>query len=140
MTDSSDPLNSTTLKAAFAETLKSATSSDNGLEFLLMATADGYCLCDTLSEFSDIKRDSLAAMAASFAGISDGLASQANKPAANGSIIETNAGLLVCKQLKTSRCEVVLLGAFSKSTNHGIALWSLNKVVTDLLAILENYN
>ncbi|WP_028292045.1 roadblock/LC7 domain-containing protein [Oceanobacter kriegii] len=140
MTDSSNPLNSNTLKAAFREALKSATKGSSGMEFLLMATSDGYALCDTISDGSNINRDSLAAMAASFAGISDGLASQSNKPAANGSIIETNAGLLVCKQLKSNRHEVVLLGAFEQSTNHGIALWSLNKVVSDVLAILENYN
>ena len=140
MTESANPLSSNTLKAAFKETLKSAISSNTGLEFLLMATADGYSLCDTLTPDSSLKRDSLAAMAASFAGISDGLASQANKPAANGSIIETSAGLLVCKQLNSSQHDVVLLGSFGKSTNHGIALWSLNKVVNDLQAILENYN
>jgi predicted regulator of Ras-like GTPase activity (Roadblock/LC7/MglB family) len=140
MNKSSLLLKSNTLKAAVGDVLHASLQTHTGVEFLLAATSDGYIFSDTLPEDTSINKEGLAAMAASFAGISESLAIQSSKPPASGSIIETNEGLLVCKQLKCNRNEIVLLGAFSISTNHGIALWALNNTVKDILSLLKQYN
>ncbi|WP_221799241.1 roadblock/LC7 domain-containing protein [Oceanobacter mangrovi] len=140
MNNVATPLISNTLRAACLERIKEAQSGSGGIEFLLLATSDGYSICHTIPASQDIQPSRLAAMAASFSGISDGLAANANKQSANGSIIETGHGLLVCRQIKSSRHELVLLAAYDKSTNHGLALWSLNNAAKQIANVLEHYN
>ena len=140
MTDVSNPLISNTLKAAFLEQLKTASARHSDIEYLSLSTSDGYVLCNTIPQDSNIDASRLAAMSASFCGISHGLTEQAEKQPFEGSLIETGNGLLVCRQILHGRHEVVLLGVFSPSTTHGVALWALNNVARETLAILTHYN
>ncbi|MBL34468.1 MAG: hypothetical protein CMI03_03415 [Oceanospirillaceae bacterium] len=140
MNEAVNPLVSNTLKAAFVEQLKSASARHSGIEYLSMSTSDGYVLCNTIAADSAISAERLAAMSASFCGISNGLTEQAEKQPFTGCLIETEKGLLVCRPIQHAALEVVLLGSFSPETNHGVAMWTLNNVARDILEILKHYN
>jgi predicted regulator of Ras-like GTPase activity (Roadblock/LC7/MglB family) len=131
---------SNTLRAACLEQLKGAVSETTGVEFMILATSDGYAICDTIPPHARVDAKRLGAMAASFAGISDGLAQQTGKNQSHGSIIETDTGVVVCRHIKSTRYELVLLGSYARSSNHGIALWSLNNVARDIQSVIETYS
>lgn len=140
MTDTVETVASPTLRAKVLECLRTFVGRTEGLNYMVLATSDGYVIAHSIPEESQIDPRRVAAMAASFSGISYGLASETGHSAVEGSLVESREGFLVCRLIRTDTLDTVLLGVFDKSSNHGLAFWTLNTASRDIADILKHYN
>lgn len=103
---------------------------------LVMATSDGHVVAaETASSSLDSHR--LAAMAASFTGLSYTMASETNMGNVKRASIEGANGLLLSQLIEMKNMDFVVTAIFDKDIKTGLAQYALKSLVADLLKCLN---
>lgn len=139
MNPTDNPVFSPTLKVKCDALLNGYTDDDHHLEFLSLSTSDGYILAHSRSESGLLNCRRISAMSSSLSGISIELAKETRNTNMEGSIIECETGFLICRLVRTDGIDAVLLGVFSKESNHGMALWTLKNIARSISEFLTVY-
>lgn len=128
---------SRTLEARCRQDIAAFTAKTDGLRYMTLSTSDGYVMAHSIPEGIAIDARRLAAMAASFTGISQSLVNETLQNGVEGSIVETGNGFVVCRMIQSDQLELVLLGVFDATCNHGLALWALNHAARDVSSLIH---
>jgi predicted regulator of Ras-like GTPase activity (Roadblock/LC7/MglB family) len=120
--------------------LASRVSDSDGLEFMLLATSDGFLIASAGVEKSGSDREAsrLATMAVSFSGLAHSLAAESDMGDVMGASVETEKGQMLAKMIFTKELDYVLLANFDKSVNGGIAHWTLQKAYDAILKAITD--
>ena len=115
-------------------------SDSDGLEFMLLATSDGFLIASAGVEKSGSDREAsrLATMAVSFSGLAHSLAAESDMGDVMGASVETEKGQMLAKMIFTKELDYVLLANFDKSVNGGIAHWTLQKAYDAILKAITD--
>lgn len=120
--------------------LDNHTTHTSGLLYMTLSTSDGYLIAHTIPSNTSADARKIAAMAATFSGIGESLALETTKVGMESTIIETAQGFIASRIIQSSDMELVLLGVFDQSSNHGIAMWSLNRATKEISNLLKSYD
>lgn len=116
----------------FHKSLKKACNNCEELITVVMATSDGHVVAsETASKELDTHR--LAAMAASFTGLSYTMASEVNMGSVKRASIEGTNGLLLSQLIEVKNMEFAVTAIFDKDIKTGLAQYALKSLVADLL-------
>lgn len=114
------------------KSLKKACNNCEELITAVMATSDGHVVAaETASESLDSHR--LAAMAASFTGLSYTMALETQMGAVKRASIEGTNGLLLSQLIEMKNMEFAVTVIFDKDIKTGLAQYALKSLVADLL-------
>lgn len=126
---------SQTLESRAYQSIQAFTDKTDGLRYMTLSSSDGYVLAHSIPPGVQVDAKRLAAMASSFTGISQSLVNETLQNGVEGSIVETGNGFVVCRLIQSDQQELVLLGVFDASSNHGLALWALNHAARDIASL-----
>jgi predicted regulator of Ras-like GTPase activity (Roadblock/LC7/MglB family) len=127
-------------QAEAIETILAGRVSDSeGLEFMLLATSDGFLIASSGVERSGSDREAsrLATMAVSYSGLAHSLAAESDMGEVLGASIETEQGKMLAKMIFSKEQDYVLLACFDKTVNGGIAHWTVQKAYDAILKALN---
>jgi predicted regulator of Ras-like GTPase activity (Roadblock/LC7/MglB family) len=112
----------------------------DGLQFILLATSDGFLISEAGVELpgSDREASRLATMAVSYSGLAHSLAAESVMGDVVGASIETEKGQMLAKMIFAQELDYVLLACFDKTVNGGIAHWTLQKAYDAILKALSS--
>ncbi|MGB1092252.1 MAG: roadblock/LC7 domain-containing protein [Oceanobacter sp.] len=119
---------SQTLESRAYQSIQAFTDKTDGLRYMTLSSSDGYVLAHSIPPGVQVDAKRLAAMASSFTGISQSLVNETLQNGVEGSIV-------VCRLIQSDQQELVLLGVFDASSNHGLALWALNHAARDIASL-----
>jgi predicted regulator of Ras-like GTPase activity (Roadblock/LC7/MglB family) len=121
------------------EVLTRELQSNEGLDFILLATSDGFLIASAGVEKPGTEREAsrLATMAVSYSGLAHSLAAESDMGDVSGASIITGNGQMLARMIFTQNLDYVLLTCFDKTVNSGIAHWTLQKSYDAILKALN---
>ena len=111
------------------DVLQSELQERQGIEFIVVATSDGFLTAEAGVAQQGSNRDAnrIATMAVSFSGLSHSLAGECEFNDVQGASIVGKNGMMLTRLIYTASVDYVLLICFNESVNSGIASWTLDK-------------
>ena len=116
-------------QALFERHVQALKKNLSDIEFIVVASDDGFPITHTLADDKDAARK--AAMTASLGGLSTSVSEESGLKSAVATTIECEDGLVFNEK------SVELLVACSRNANYAAALWTIKKTIND---IIEDFN
>lgn len=116
-------------KELLTEILRKEKKERQGIEFIVVATADGFLTAEAGVEEIGSEREAnrIATMAVSFSGLSHSLANECDLKDVQGATIVGRKGMMLTRLIFTESTDYMLLICFDETVNSGIASWTLDK-------------
>ncbi|UOO92982.1 roadblock/LC7 domain-containing protein [Vitreoscilla stercoraria] len=120
----------------FARHVRALKKNFSDIEFIVIASDDGFPITHTLADDRDAARK--AAMCASLGGLSDSVSAESGFNHTMATTIECENGLIFSRRvaLDTDK-SIEILVACSRTANYATALWTIKKTIND---IVEEFN
>lgn len=120
----------------FARHVQALKKNLGDIEFVVIASDDGFPITHTLADDRDAARK--AAMTASLGGLSNSVSAESGFNRTVATTIESENGLIFSRRVALDHEKSVeLLVACSRTTNYATALWTIRKTIND---IIEEFN
>ncbi len=118
------------LKAACQQQLAALAESMEGLRVAVVASADGFPLASVGLDAQEGRR--ITAMAAALDALGQRLVQELALGAQESALIESAAGLVLCRQVVNDITPMILLVVTGEGSNPGYALWAVKKAARAL--------
>ncbi|PSL12195.1 putative regulator of Ras-like GTPase activity (Roadblock/LC7/MglB family) [Marinobacterium halophilum] len=116
--------------SGLADVLGDKVKEYDGLQFLLVATADGFLVADSGQKHLNKEWDAnrIASMAVSFCALSHSMADECDLGVVQGASVQGDNGMMLARLILSGEAEYVLLASFENRINNGLANWALQKI------------
>jgi predicted regulator of Ras-like GTPase activity (Roadblock/LC7/MglB family) len=109
-------------------------TADN-LKLAVVSSTDGFPIALIDVELQPGRK--ATAMAAALDGLSKSIVKEFGLGALEGTVLETEQGLVLCRRVHGPKYNLVLLAVMGKDTTYGHALWAIKNAAKELTASLQ---
>lgn len=123
------------LKSLCQQQLAELVATTQGVQLAIVASSDGFPLASVNLEPQESRR--ITAMGAALAALSQRVVQELALGTLEGTVIESAAGLVLCRQVVNPLTPMVLLVVTGEAANYGYAQWAVKHAARRLSESLD---